>query len=724
MGKPLVVQGPDGKTYVFPEGMTMTAVKDVLRGKYPKAMEAPKGAAQYVAGVVQRDRVEEVRKENTIRRATEEGRKARTAAAERMGINSPLTMAAGANALSIAQSEAGRSVTDEGGYMLADEAAGLSAANAAGFWVPGMVNKEFGGRLDEARRQQPGAALAGDLAGGYGPGEVLMGGIVAAGKGIARAANQMGDAATARMSPAQTRELETMRWLEDGLSTAEGVDRGRIRDLIDKVRPRIQKMLAAETDKEAGLAKAMQIFAEEATPGERVALGLPEIPAIPTRAAPEPKPSKPYGDSFTDVYEEIDYVTQTGARSDKLKMSEFRELISRYPKDKLEKYARMKLGIPDDARMSPASIMDAMEQIYQGAFRSETRAMGFGAPAGSGQRASGFLDEMARGSDTFYDARLGPEGSDWNKAVEMAKNGYSNDEIAEAIGWTTGTTKVRLANARSLGIDVPKGFKPGGLAQTETGTRAEILAMKEKGLTPDQISKRTGKPIQNVRTMLALEKRRLADSGEPIPDWLVAGQRVRAAGQGSTQAAETAFSGVTGGFMGSVGGTQYDINGDGVIDETDQGIGSTSAALAFAFGPRALRGVAQLGKMVRGRPAISPQGFFHGSGGRIDGPLRPSKDGLYGPGVYLTPDKARAGGYAGPDGQIIEADIAGDLASYSDWKSAVSAASKGKSPSDRSQKAIYEDAIAALEAKGFVGVKSADTVTVWRPESLTPKERN
>lgn len=160
---------------------------------------------------------------------------------------------------------------------------------------------------------------------------------------------------------------------------------------------------------------------------------------------------------------------------------------------------------------------DALEQ--------PAKPAGFAAPAGSGKRASGFLDDMERGTETFYDERLGPVGSNWNKTVEMAKNGYSNDEIAEALGMTIGSVKVRLSNARKMGIDIPKGYHPGAAVMTETGALEDILALKAKGLTPAQISERTGKKREVVNSMLSHERKRLRDAGKPVPSWLVETQK-------------------------------------------------------------------------------------------------------------------------------------------------------------------------------------------------------
>jgi hypothetical protein len=122
------------------------------------------------------------------------------------------------------------------------------------------------------------------------------------------------------------------------------------------------------------------------------------------------------------------------------------------------------------------------------------------------------------------------------------------------------------------------------------------------------------------------------------------------------------------------------------------------------------------------RPAndTSPGGLFHGTPGKIEGPLRPSDDGLFGPGVYMTPDRSRAGAYAGEAGEVVESGVTGNLAKYSDWQNATREASKGVRPGPGAQADIQKRAIEALEAEGFVGVEAGDTVTVWKPENLTP----
>lgn len=120
-------------------------------------------------------------------------------------------------------------------------------------------------------------------------------------------------------------------------------------------------------------------------------------------------------------------------------------------------------------------------------------------------------------------------------------------------------------------------------------------------------------------------------------------------------------------------------------------------------------------------PAPAEPSYYHGSPNRIEGSLRPSSSaGLFGPGVYLTPDKGRARGYAGATGEVVETKISGKLATRDQWKAATKAASEGVRPSPNAQTEIDNRAIADLEAQGFVGVQAGDTVTVWKPENLRP----
>lgn len=128
------------------------------------------------------------------------------------------------------------------------------------------------------------------------------------------------------------------------------------------------------------------------------------------------------------------------------------------------------------------------------------------------KRLSGFHDDLERGTEPFWDDRL---LSTQNKAVEMARNGYTNWEIAEELQISPGSVSVYLTWARRLGIDVPSA-RGNRLAEA----RQEILRMRERGFPNKEIAAATGKSEVNVRVILSNERRRLRDAGEDIPDWL------------------------------------------------------------------------------------------------------------------------------------------------------------------------------------------------------------
>jgi len=122
-------------------------------------------------------------------------------------------------------------------------------------------------------------------------------------------------------------------------------------------------------------------------------------------------------------------------------------------------------------------------------------------------------------------------------------------------------------------------------------------------------------------------------------------------------------------------------------------------------------------------PAPAPAGpsYYHGSPNTIEGDLRPSSTGLFGPGVYLTPDKEVArGAYAGATGTITEVKVSGKLATRDQWKAATKKASQGAKLTLNAQAEIDRRAIADLEAQGFVGVQANNVVTVWKAANLKP----
>jgi hypothetical protein len=180
----IVVEGPDGRKFAFPDTMPRSEINAFMKQKY--GTKAPNESVQdYLARYGREQAATEARARDIDREATAAGRAEGERAAGRMGVSNPLEMAFAAPAIGLAQQEGGRRVFEREGTVLADEAAGLSAANAAAFFVPGMVNREFGAQLEEGRRQQPLAAFAGDIAGGFGPGEII-------GAGVSKAAQAIG----------------------------------------------------------------------------------------------------------------------------------------------------------------------------------------------------------------------------------------------------------------------------------------------------------------------------------------------------------------------------------------------------------------------------------------------------------------------------------------------------------------------------------------------------
>lgn len=131
------------------------------------------------------------------------------------------------------------------------------------------------------------------------------------------------------------------------------------------------------------------------------------------------------------------------------------------------------------------------------------------------RRPTGFHDDLQRGSAPFFDERLTPSQ---NKAAEMARNGYSNAEIAEELHTSPDTVSTHLKEARKLGIEIASG-QPG--RPLEPGGRNDILSLAQKSLWPNQIAERLGKPVGTVKVVLSRERARRLAAGEDLPDWLM-----------------------------------------------------------------------------------------------------------------------------------------------------------------------------------------------------------
>lgn len=90
----------------------------------------------------------------------------------------------------------------------------------------------------------------------------------------------------------------------------------------------------------------------------------------------------------------------------------------------------------------------------------------------------------ARGNEAFYDPRL---NAGQNKAVEMARNGYTNAEIAEEMDTGANVVKVLLSQARAAGVDVPRGRR--GLPGVNTITMEPTVSTERLLELRDQLRK-------------------------------------------------------------------------------------------------------------------------------------------------------------------------------------------------------------------------------------------
>lgn len=213
MAGPIIVEGPDGQEYEFPEGTSPDVMKQAMRKRYasnapaqppspfiqkgvdmvssaqatPPQMRASLPAATgpdrlqnrtdsavlAKARDVQADIANATRKARVKpvdRRAEEAGR----AETQRVmgGFDSPLTMAMGGNAAQIAGQAAGQQVYDEAGVASPSGALQVRGLNSMALGIPAMVNEDFRNQVGMAGRDRPGESLAGDIAGFLVPGEL------------------------------------------------------------------------------------------------------------------------------------------------------------------------------------------------------------------------------------------------------------------------------------------------------------------------------------------------------------------------------------------------------------------------------------------------------------------------------------------------------------------------------------------------------------------------
>lgn len=109
-----------------------------------------------------------------------------------------------------------------------------------------------------------------------------------------------------------------------------------------------------------------------------------------------------------------------------------------------------------------------------------------------------------RGADSFSHPGL-TEAQ--RKAAEMARNNFSNAEIAEELDISEAAVRKRLADARARGAEIPFSQSPGPEGHGEW-TSAQLYDMRAEGLSPTTIAERTGVPYGSVRARISREASR------------------------------------------------------------------------------------------------------------------------------------------------------------------------------------------------------------------------
>ena len=107
----IVVEGPDGRKFAFPDTMPRAEINAFMKQKY--GTKAPNESVQdYLARYGREQAATEARAKDIDREATAVGRAEGERAAGRMGVSNPLEMAFAAPAIGLAQQEGGRRVFD------------------------------------------------------------------------------------------------------------------------------------------------------------------------------------------------------------------------------------------------------------------------------------------------------------------------------------------------------------------------------------------------------------------------------------------------------------------------------------------------------------------------------------------------------------------------------------------------------------------------------------
>jgi DNA-directed RNA polymerase specialized sigma24 family protein len=139
-----------------------------------------------------------------------------------------------------------------------------------------------------------------------------------------------------------------------------------------------------------------------------------------------------------------------------------------------------------------------------------------------------------RGNERFYDERL---SETQNKAVEMARNGYSNEEIADELDASSSTVRVHLSQARKRAPDieipsgktgVPRGVNP--RTGERTATIEEIVRLYNK-LSLQGYTNRQGNPAPGHRNINTIISERLGVSPNSVAKRLLEYRRDLAEGR-------------------------------------------------------------------------------------------------------------------------------------------------------------------------------------------------
>ena len=91
------------------------------------------------------------------------------------------------------------------------------------------------------------------------------------------------------------------------------------------------------------------------------------------------------------------------------------------------------------------------------------------------KRPSGYDEPVKYGTERFWNESLSPFE---NKVIEMARNNFSNDHIAEELETTVGSIKATATYLRKMGFDIPYGH-PGRMPKMTE--RARLLIRAGKG---------------------------------------------------------------------------------------------------------------------------------------------------------------------------------------------------------------------------------------------------